>query len=78
MIYNSFIKLHATTNMAGAKIQVNRTRGFVNQNRFKSGRAIKRLKQVTDKHNVKRQTKKSRAAGDISPGSQAGNQTGYA
>ena len=27
---------------------MNRTRGFVNLNRFKSGRAIKRLKKVTD------------------------------
>ena len=28
---------------------MNRTRGFVNLNRFKSGRAIKRLKSVPDK-----------------------------
>ncbi len=27
---------------------MNRTRGFVNLNRFKSGRAIKRLKKVAD------------------------------
>ncbi len=27
---------------------MNRTRGFVNLNRFKSGRAIKRLKNVPD------------------------------
>ena len=33
---------------------MNRTRGFVNQNRFKSGRAIKRLKKVVDKQGWKR------------------------
>jgi len=27
---------------------MNRTRGFVNLNRFKSGRAIKRLRKATD------------------------------
>ncbi len=27
---------------------MNRTRGFVNLNRFRSGRAIKRLKKITD------------------------------
>jgi len=27
---------------------MNRTRGFVNLNRFKSGRAIKRLMKITD------------------------------
>ena len=27
---------------------MNRTKGFVNLNRFKSGRAIKRLKKTTD------------------------------
>ena len=30
---------------------MNRTKGFVNLNRFKSGRAIKRSKKVADKHN---------------------------
>ncbi len=30
---------------------VNRTKGFVNLNRFKSGRAIKRSKKVADKYN---------------------------
>jgi len=28
---------------------MNRTRGFVNQNRFKSGRAIKRLNRTADR-----------------------------
>jgi len=32
---------------------VNRTKGFVNLNRFKSGRAIKRSKKVADKHKSK-------------------------
>ncbi len=32
---------------------VNRTKGFVNLNRFKSGRAIKRFKKVADKHKSK-------------------------
>jgi len=31
---------------------MNRTRGFVNLNRFKSGKAIKRLKAI-DKHKLK-------------------------
>ena len=34
---------------------MNRTRGFVNLNRFKSGRAIKRLKRVADKYRLKEQ-----------------------
>ncbi len=34
---------------------MNRTRGFVNLNRFKSGRAIKRLKRVVDEYKFKRQ-----------------------
>jgi len=33
---------------------MNRTKGFINLNRFKSGRAIKRLKLVPDKYKVKR------------------------
>ena len=32
---------------------MNRTRSFVNLNRFKSGRAIKRLKRAPDKSKVK-------------------------
>ncbi len=32
---------------------MNRTRGFVNLNRFKSGRTIKRLKRVSDKYKIK-------------------------
>jgi len=32
---------------------MNRTRGFVNLNRFKSGRAIKRLRKVPDKYKMK-------------------------
>lgn len=32
---------------------MNRTRGFVNLNRFKSGRVIKRLKRGPDKHKMK-------------------------
>jgi len=34
---------------------MNRTRGFVNLNRFKSGKAIKRLKVVPGKNGVKEQ-----------------------
>jgi len=34
---------------------MNRTRGFVNLNRFKSGRTIKRLKRVVDKYKFKKQ-----------------------
>ncbi len=34
---------------------MNRTRGFVNLNRFKSGRAIKKLKMVADKYRLKGQ-----------------------
>jgi len=34
---------------------MNRTRGFVNLNRFKSGRAIKKLKRVADKYRLKGQ-----------------------
>jgi len=34
---------------------VNRTRGFVNLNRFKSGRTIKRFKKVADKYRLERQ-----------------------
>jgi len=37
---------------------MNRTKGFVNLNRFKSGRAIKRLKRVPDKYKVRRENKK--------------------
>jgi len=41
---------------------MNRTRGFVNLNRFKSGRAIKRLRKSTDdwykKNKVKRRQDK--------------------
>lgn len=33
---------------------MNRTKGFVNLNRFKSGRAIKRLKRVMDRYKLKR------------------------
>jgi len=33
---------------------MNRTRGFVNLNRFKSGRAIKRLKAISDKYKLKK------------------------
>jgi hypothetical protein len=32
---------------------VNRTKGFVNLNRFKSGRAIKRFKKVADRYKSK-------------------------
>ena len=32
---------------------MNRTRGFVNLNRFKSGRAIKRRKMAPDKYKMK-------------------------
>lgn len=32
---------------------MNRTRGFVNLNRFKSGRTIKRLKTSPDKYKIK-------------------------
>ena len=32
---------------------MNRTKGFVNLNRFKSGRAIKRFKKVADKYKSK-------------------------
>ena len=40
---------------------MNRTRGFVNLNRFKSGRAIKRLKGVTDdKQRIRVEGKKRR------------------
>jgi len=34
---------------------MNRTKGFINLNRFKSGRAIKQLKVVPDKHKRKGQ-----------------------
>ena len=34
---------------------MNRTRGFVNLNKYKSGKAIKRLKAVPDKHRLKGQ-----------------------
>jgi len=34
---------------------MNRTRGFVNLNRFKSGRAIKKLKRAVDKYRLKGQ-----------------------
>ena len=34
---------------------MNRTRGFINLNRFKSGRAIKKLKRVVDKYRLKGQ-----------------------
>jgi hypothetical protein len=34
---------------------MNRTKGFVNLNRFKSGRAIKRLRLVPDKYKMKGQ-----------------------
>lgn len=34
---------------------MNRTKGFVNLNRFKSGRTIKRLKAVPDKSKMKKQ-----------------------
>jgi len=36
---------------------MNRTRGFVNLNRFKSGKAIKRLKKVSAKYELKGQRK---------------------
>jgi hypothetical protein len=40
---------------------VNRTRGFVNLNRFKSGRGIKRLSKVTDdKHRIRAKGKEER------------------
>jgi len=32
---------------------MNRTRGFVNLNRFKSGRAAKRLSRITDEHETR-------------------------
>ncbi len=35
---------------------MNRTRGFVNLNRFKSGRNIKRLKRVVGKYKLKKQS----------------------
>ncbi len=34
---------------------MNRTKGFVNLNRYKSGKAIKRLKMVLDKSKLKGQ-----------------------
>jgi len=37
---------------------MNRTRGFVNLNRFKSGRAIKRLKNIPDDWSRARVAKK--------------------
>jgi len=37
---------------------MNRTKGFANLNRFKSGRAIKRLKRAPDKSKVKWENKK--------------------
>ncbi len=40
----------------GGEHLMNRTRGFVNLNRFKSGRTIKRLKRVVDKYKFKRQS----------------------
>jgi len=41
---------------------MNRTRGFVNLNRFKSGRAVKRLNKVTDDKRKKRAGGKNQAA----------------
>ena len=41
---------------------MNRTRGFTNLNRFKSGRAIKRLMKVTDdRHKIRMERKKQRS-----------------
>jgi hypothetical protein len=40
---------------------MNRTRGFVNQNRFKSGKAVKRLSKVTDDRRMKKASRKGRA-----------------
>lgn len=42
-------------NRGSVRWPVNRTRGFVNLNKFKSGKAIKRLKAVADKHRLKGQ-----------------------
>ena len=37
------------------QLAMNRTRGFVNLNKYKSGKAIKRLKAVPDKRGLKGQ-----------------------
>ena len=39
---------------------MNRTKGFVNQNRFKSGRAVKRLSKVTDDRHKRRAGRKGK------------------
>jgi len=40
---------------------MNRTKGFVNLNRFKSGRAIKRLKKANDaQYEIKNKVKRKR------------------
>ena len=47
---------------------MNRTRGFVNLNRYKSGRALKRLRRVPDKHELElREAKKRSEAGEAPP-----------
>ncbi len=40
---------------------MNRTRGFVNLNRFKSGRALKRLKKVVVTREISREGKRREA-----------------
>jgi len=44
---------------------MNRTRGFVNQNRFKSGRAVKRLNRVADSERKKKTAGKNKVAEQV-------------
>ncbi len=45
----------------GKEEPMNRTRGFVNLNRFKSGRALKRLKKINDDwHNIRAGVKRKK------------------
>jgi len=35
---------------------MNRTRGFINLNRFKSGKMVKKLKRVPDRHGLEKRS----------------------
>ena len=54
------MKLVVEASLAGSRVTVNRTRGFVNLNRFKPGRAVKRLIKGNQE---KREKAKGRTAG---------------
>jgi len=52
------LNLRIKSDIREDQVAVNRTRGFVNLNRFKSGRAIKRLSKVVyDRHKKIRRKK---------------------